>query len=212
MVTEIAFAGGRLKGEVGNDDPYATARELISKGASGSRALSPRDLFRLVCSLQGEDDADSNLICISEFKEIFRLLSFEVSNDQLQVLFALCDVDNSGYISEQEFVAQWERALQQYLSSKQTSVGLSRAQIVLAVSSVTLAMGFLVGFVLMAFGAWGERDIFRVLVSSSFIAGSGTGITKNRNKSAAEGEECDATVEKIIIDDEEAAHDEEPFG
>jgi len=196
--------------EAPSGDRFSLARLLIQKGADSSLPLTPRDLFRLVCSLNGDADADSNEISICEFKEIFRMLSFEVSNEQLEALFALCDLDDSGTISEQEFVTQWNIALQQYLASKQAQVGLSRAQIVVAVTGVTFALGFLVAFVLMAFGAWGERDIFRTLVSSSFIAGSGAGVVNTRDKSAVEGGACDELVETVIKEDKEAARTGEP--
>ena len=51
----------------------------------------------------------------------------------------------------------------------------------------------------MAFCAWGEEDIFRVMVSSSFIAGSGGSIATKRPKAAGEvrnSEELDVILEQ----------------
>ena len=63
---------------------------------------------------------------------------------------------------------------------------LVHSQIFLAVTSFVVVLVLEVIFVLMAFCAWGEEDIFRVMVSSSVIAGSGGGITAGRSKAAGE--------------------------
>ena len=91
---------------------------------------------------------------------------------------------------------------------------ISRTHIVLAVVGIVAVMGILVAFVLLAFAAWDESDVFRVVVSSSFIASAGKGVTSARARAPGEvdGENLTELTDALMQQDANAAEEDDSMG
>lgn len=87
--------------------------------------------------------------------------------------------------------------------------GISKVQIVAAVLTIVTVLVLLICFVIFAGQAWGEPDVFRAVVSSSFIAGSAKATTDSRQQSAAEGGDVDALADIAIEAEEEETSQQE---
>ena len=101
---------------------------------------------------------------------------------------------------------------EQYCALKTDKAGLSRTDLLLAVTFVVLVLGLLIAFVLIAFSAWGEGDDFTACSSrrASSPACEGTSIVSTRPKSA--GDRSSAEVDETIDDIMQKDADEEQGG
>ena len=133
---------------------------------------------------------------MEEFTKFFVLLELDLTDNQKEQLFAFCDVDCSGTISEKEFVDGWERMVEVFLEHAADGVGLSTLQIVSVVLYLLIMLGLLIAFILLALSAWNSNSNFGSSVQTAAIAGVSKVTTKLRTKSAAEDpEQLDGIVE-----------------
>jgi len=142
---------------------------------------------------------------MEEFKRLFELLELDVTDGQKEQLFAFCDTDMSGSISEKEFSNGWEMMTSVFLESSADSLGLSRAQIFTAVAAILTTLVLLIVFILLTLTAWQNEGSFNAVVQSAMISGVGKATATLRQRSKAESaENIDGLVGKIMDEQEEA--------
>lgn len=66
---------------------------------------------------------------LNDIKILVNRLELDIKGKRLETLFALCDKDGNGRVSEEEFVANWEAAVRQHMLSVTEGVGLSQVQV-----------------------------------------------------------------------------------
>ena len=125
-------------------------------------------------------------------------------------LFAFCDTDCSGEISEKEFQEGWDMMLEVLLENAADSLGLSKAQIIMACVYILTILVLLVFFILLTIGAWNNESSFNALVQGTLISGAGKAVTALRQKSKAEdGESLAGLVDEILDGQKDAAAEAE---
>ena len=166
--------------------------------------VTPLDIFMAV-------NTDGNpLVDMKEFKRIFDLLELDITEAQKEQLFAFCDTDCSGVISEKEFQEGWEMMLEVLLENVADSLGLSKAQIIMAWVYILTILVLLVFFILLTIGAWNNESSFNALVQGTLISGAGKAVTALRQKSKAEdGESLEGLVDQILDGQKDAAAEAE---
>ncbi len=129
---------------------------------------------------------------------------------QKEQLFAFCDTDCSGVISEKEFQEGWDMMLEVLLENVADSLGLSKAQIIMAWVYILTILVLLVFFILLTIGAWNNESSFNALVQGTLISGAGKAVTALRQKSKAEdGESLEGLVDQILDGQKDAAAEAE---
>ena len=168
---------------------------LVKEG----KPITPVDIFMAI----NTDGAEA--ISMEQFKRLFELLDLDVTDGQKEQLFAFCDTDMSGFISEKEFSNGWEMLTSVFLESSADSLGLSRAQIFSAVAAVLTTLVLLIMFILLTLTAWQNEGSFNAVVQSVMISGVGKATATLRQRSKAESaDNIDGLVGKIMDEQEEA--------
>jgi len=163
-----------------------------AKGAAGGgKAPTASDLFAMV-NMDGGETVDA-----AEFRGLFQILELDLTESEIEQLFALCDTDLSGELSEKEFVDGWELMLDNLLDEAAASIGLSTMNIVLAVLCLLLVLSLLVSFILIALAAWSSDSPFGAAVQAGLVGGTGSATDNGRKKSPAEDM---AKVEEIATE------------
>jgi len=190
---QAAAADGSLASEVEVEGHEAAAQP------ERKEHISPADLFMAL-------DKDGNdQMSMAEFREMFALLQLNLSESQQDQLFAYCDVDTNGTISSKEFQDGWDTVVKVFLENGAATLGLSKAQIFLAVTSITVFLILLFSFVLVTLAAWSNESSFAAVVQSGLISGAGLASNALRQRSKAESDDVGGLVDKIMDDQQEAA-------
>ena len=165
------------------------------------KVASPNDVFALL-NIEGDE------LSKEEFKAMFKVLDLSLSESQQEQLFALCDVDCSGSISEEEFVQGWDLMVETFVDEGAESVGLGKMQILGIVGYVLTSLSLVIGFILVTLAAWSNEDNFGAVVQSLLIGGAGRTSSQARAKSDAEDpEKVDGLVQGLMS--EQKGPDEE---
>jgi len=168
--------------------------EVVDK----EKEITPADIFMAL------DTDGSGQLTMDQFKRLFDLLELDITDGQKEQLFAFCDSDMTGEISEKEFADGWELMVQVFLENSADSLGLSRTQIFLVVSMLLTTLVLTVVFILLTLTAWQNEGSFEAVVQSVMISGVGKASAALRTRSKAESEEnIDGLVGKIMNDQEE---------
>ena len=89
-------------------------------------------------------------------------------------------------------------------------LGLSKAQIIMAIAYLLTLLILLVTFILITIGAWNNESSFNALVQGTLISGAGKAVTALRQKSKAEdGESLEGLVDQILDGQKDAAAEAE---
>ena len=131
-----------------------------------------------------------------------------MTENQKEQLFAYCDSDCTGTISEKEFTDGWEALVQSFLEQSADSVGLSRAQILGIVVVVTAVLGLLVGFILITLAAYQNESNFNSVIQSMMITGAGKAAVFLRKKGKGEKGNVDDVVSGLMDGQQAAASQE----
>ena len=171
--------------------------ELNVKG----RDVTPVDIFM---ALNSDGDEHPSM---EQFKRLFDLLELDVTETQKEQLFAFCDTDMTGQISEKEFADGWDTLVEVFLENSADSLGLSRAQIFCVVFMLVITLALVVVFILLTLNAW-RGGSFEAFVQSILISGAGKVTAALRSRSKAENaDSIDGLVDKIMSEQEENASD-----
>jgi len=184
-----------------DDEPDADGAPLVSRKEDAE--VTPHDIFVAL------DKDGGGTVGMDEFKEFFEVLELEMTDSQKEQLFAFCDVDCSGEISEKEFEEGWEKMLAVFLEQSAEGQGLSRIQIFIAVLWIVACLALLIVFILITLSPWNNEGSFASVVQSSLISGCGKAAVSLRKKGKAEsGESIDGLAKKIVDNSETAATEE----
>jgi len=122
----------------------------------------------------------------------------QLTKSQKEQLFAFCDADCSGRISEKEFTNGWEKLVQVFLERSATNVGVSNLQILFTVAYLVFMLSLLLAFVLVALAAWNTNDSFIATVQSGLVVACGRMGTALRQRGRAEQGNVDGLVGDIM--------------
>ena len=127
------------------DAAFVAGSEAASAADGGgdvrrTTSVTPEEIFALV-----NTDAD-DVLDRDEFTRMFQILDLELSEAQQEQLFALCDVDCTGTITEEEFVAGWALMVDNFLDEGAEQVGLGRMRIIGIVLYILFALGMVIAF------------------------------------------------------------------
>jgi hypothetical protein len=195
-------------------DPPGKAAGDIEKGAGGGEGedasngtrqikVSPEAIFRLL-DQQGDGELTKE-----EFMAVFTLLDLNMSESQKERLFALCDIDCSGSVSQQEFVNSWSLLLKSFTAEGAEALGLGPTQIILSVAYIVLILGLVIAFILVSLAAWSNEDNFGAVIQSTLISGAGRSSVSSRSKSDAEDPEKAKELTEQHMDQQMAAETSE---
>jgi hypothetical protein len=195
-------------------DPPGEAAGDIEKGAGGGEGedasngtrqikVSPEAIFRLL-DQQGDGELTKE-----EFMAVFTLLDLNMSESQKERLFALCDIDCSGSVSQQEFVNSWSLLLKSFTAEGAEALGLGPTQIILSVAYIVLILGLVIAFILVSLAAWSNEDNFGAVIQSTLISGAGRSSVSSRSKSDAEDPEKAKELTEQHLDQQMAAETSE---
>ena len=194
-----------LEGGLASDLDEQTPEEKAKLDEMKEKSIddvTPLDIFMAV-NTEGKDH-----LKMKDFKRIFELLELDITEAQKEQLFAFCDTDCSGEISEKEFQEGWDMMLEVLLENAADSLGLSKAQIIMACVYILTILVLLVFFILLTIGAWNNESSFNAIVQSALISGVGKATTALRQKSKAESSENLGDIVEGLIDNQKEAADE----
>ena len=197
-------------------DPPEKAAGDIEEGAGGGEGedasngtkqavtkVSPEAIFRLL-DQQGDGELTKE-----EFMAVFKLLDLNMSESQKERLFALCDIDCSGSVSQQEFVNSWSLMLKTFTAEGAEVLGLGPTQIVISVAYIVLILGLVIAFILVSLAAWSNEDNFGAVIQATLISGAGRSSVSSRSKSDAEDPEKAKELTEQHMDEQMAAETSE---
>jgi len=195
---------GRMRSSrpgVGGPGDRAWAEQRWTRPASAGqmRVHSAAALDEMINS---SGDATVNM---EEFKEFFNMLEVNLTEGQVDQLFAFCDLDCSGQISEQEFVNGYDKLVEAFLENAADAQGVSLAQIVLFVATLLTLLTLLIVFVLITLSAWNNESNFTAIVQGGLISGVGKASTALRRRSKAEEKNVDSMVSEVMKDGADTA-------
>ena len=192
--------------------PSEPGRDVLEQGLSSSapesqdgadeeEGLKPNDASpeRIFAMLNAYGDGDGELTK-EEFASMFKLLDLKLSEAQQEQLFALCDVDCNGTVSEEEFVRGWSLMVETFTNDGAEALGLGQVQIVVTVASIVTMLGLIIAFILVTLAAWANEDSFGALVQSALVAGSGSASKAGRTQSDVEDPEKGDEMARALID------------
>merc|ERR1711990_97738 len=101
------------------------------------------DLFTLL-----EKNEDEQ-VEFSEFKGLMERLNLGISELQIEQLFAYCDVDASGFISEKELTESWEYLVSTLMEAAAETAGVGNTEIVLVCALIITWLVLLFAFIFL---------------------------------------------------------------
>lgn len=143
-----------------------------------------RDLFHLL----NKDDDD--VLSIDEFKNLFTELDIEMSDEKQDMLLAICDIDGSGTIDEEEFVNAWDYFQMVFVEEAAAQAGVGYWHVAVTVAVTVLMVFLLFVFIFLAMAAWSNEDNFVTVIRSLIITVMGGVIGAIRPKRHIEDEEA----------------------
>jgi uncharacterized membrane protein len=215
----------------------------LGKAERDKQEITAADIFALLKEARdaeleelGKEPIDE--IDRSAFRRLFGALDLDLSDGQLDRLFAVMDLSGSNTISVGEFEGAWDLLQTEIVEEHVKKLGVSGGQICVMVMIFALLLVVLLTFILLivsAYAAWGanprraERtratltltrqaavgrwvgeDNFGAVIKSSLIAFVGQSVTKIRTRSKAEvGDgDLDDLVENVMAEQEEQANED----
>jgi len=133
--------------------------------------FNARDLFHLL----NKDDDD--VLSVDEFKNLFTELDIEMSEERQDMLLAICDIDGSGEIDQEEFVNAWEYFQQVFVEQAADDAGLGYWHVAVTVVLTVFIVLMLFGFIFLAMSAWTNEDDFVTVIRSLIITVMGGAIS-----------------------------------
>ena len=139
-----------------------------------------------------------------EFSELFRKLQINVPKRKQEQMFAFCDSDNSGTVSQEEFAESWGWVEEQMILEAAEEAGVDDAAIVVAIVSLLLLLAAVFSFIFVAIRAWNNQGSFDAVVQSFLVVASGK-VTTLAQKKPKSAEELDDLVDDVVSGAPEAA-------
>uniref|UniRef100_A0A7S2FLW4 EF-hand domain-containing protein n=1 Tax=Haptolina brevifila TaxID=156173 RepID=A0A7S2FLW4_9EUKA len=146
----------------------------------------------------------------ADFRRLFSALDLDLTEGQLEGLFAVVDLSGNRKVSAQEFEGAWDLLQKEMVEAHVQKLGLSPAQIFISVSLVLVILIILLVFLLLIVSAWVGEDNFGAVVKSGLVTFVGTSITRVRSKTKAEAGEgqLDEVVNVVLGEQADEANDE----
>ena len=121
-----------------------------------------------------------------EFESLFDRLQIDVSEQQKKQMFAHCDTDADGLISQQEFLDAWKWLEEKLVSDAAADMGLSDGSAIVTVGTMVLMLTLLFAFIFVALKGWKDSGSFESTVQSMFLSFSG--VAAHYSRKASKGE------------------------
>merc|ERR1712070_757963 len=147
----------------------------------GDKKFSARDLFHVL------NDDNNDHLDVEEFKSLFTTLNIEMPEEKQEKLLALCDMDCSGTIDEEEFASSWAYFHEAIIEQAAGEAGLSYGYIIVTVCSVLFLVVLVFAFVFSALTGWSNEGNFVTVIRSMIVTFIGTTVTLFRRRTAMEG-------------------------
>lgn len=157
------------KGDFGRDGSLFAHGDGADGDLTGDGQFDARDLFHIL-----NQDGDDTL-SIEEFKNLFTALQIDISQEKQDMLLAVCDLDCSGTIDEEEFANAWDYFHDVFLEEAADAAGLSGYHIVVTVVLAGLILVLMFVFIFLAISAWSNEGNFATTIRSlilTFVGGS----------------------------------------
>lgn len=170
-----ASAGGSGDGGPKDDEARtdeANARLISDAWLQGK--VTAADIFKAV------DVDNSDGINMEELADYMKQMDIKMSPMRLERLFAYCDTDGSGSISQMEFEQGWEYIIDEMANDLLETVGLSaNHQMVTILLLFTVAL-LVIGFLFLAIYSYNNEDSFASSVQSMLVVASSTAVTNSK--------------------------------
>jgi len=219
--TRLAEALKKAKAEVQEEKQISAAKKIIDAAGDGMRRRqlqwdescversipeeekkrkpSPGELFSVL------DKNENGEVDLVEFRGLMQKLDIGIQPAQMEQLFAYCDVDASGSISEKEMTESWDFLVSTLMESAAQSSGVGTTDIIVTCCTLFVALVLLMCFIFLALQGWYNESSFDSMVQSGMVSLSGMAMKRVRSKVAAEGddESIQATIGSLTqLDDE----------
>jgi hypothetical protein len=134
----------------------------------------------------------------TQFFYLFDLFDINLSrHDKLQI-FAYCDLDYTGRVTQLEFAEAWQWIEARLIEQMLKEFGLGEHSIIITVVVIALVVIALFAFIFVALKAFAVADSFESVIQSIMVAGAGAGVHLKRNKSKGEEVEDDKGSSGIV--------------
>jgi len=189
----------------------------LGKAERDKQEITAADIFALLKEARdaeleelGKEPVEDDEIDRSAFRRLFGALDLDLSDGQLDRLFAVMDLSGSNTISVGEFEGAWDLLQTEIVEEHVKKLGVSGGQICVMVMIFALLLVVLLTFILLIVSAWVGEDNFGAVIKSSLIAFVGQSVTKIRTRSKAEvGDgDLDDLVENVMAEQEEQANED----
>ena len=131
---------------------------------------------------------------------------------RLEQLYAFCDTDCDGSISEGEFVKGYDKMVQVFVEKSAAQAGVSRVQILIFVALLLLMLSLFIVFILLTLSMWNAESSFTAVVQAGLVSGCGKAATFLRAKSKAEEGNVDSLVHGAVGSHQEATDEAGTLG
>lgn len=154
--------------------------------------ITPSAIFDLL------DDDGNQLLTFEEFRRLFANVDDTMSEAQIEQLFAYCDVDGSGTITQTELEEAWDFMAAKIVDQEMASLGLTTVDIVIGLVLVVSTLVALFAFIFLALQGWHSEKAFDSAVQTVLVAASGKVVTKFRRLTKGEKTDMDRQCEEIM--------------
>jgi len=169
--------------------------DAMDSDINGDGIFDARDLFHMLN--RNEDGTMDDVLTIDEFRELFVALNIDISEEKQDKLLALCDIDCSETIDEEEFVNAWDYFHEVFLEEAASQAGLSWLHVFTTVVLMTMMILLVFAFVFVAMAAWSNENNFVVVIRSLIITFMGGATSIMRPKGDIERGDASKTQASV---------------
>uniref|UniRef100_A0A7S0STV0 EF-hand domain-containing protein n=1 Tax=Mantoniella antarctica TaxID=81844 RepID=A0A7S0STV0_9CHLO len=183
-------------GDGDGDDARASeaSTQLISQAIVNGK-VTAADIFSAV------DTDNSDDITMEELADYMKQMDINMSSMRLERLFAYCDTDGSGNISQMEFEQGWEYIMDEMSNDLLESMGLSpNHQMVTIITLFTVAL-LVICFLFLAIYSYNNEDSFASSVQSILVVASSTLVTNAKKTINEDPKTLNKKINQFIHDD-----------
>jgi len=177
------------KAPVKVDDSEAGFKEYHD--ANKGKEVTLTDIFQLL------DTDQSGVLQRSEFKELFTSMGDKMPPQVIDQLFAYCDADGSGTITETELEEGWAYVSHKIVEERMAEFGTSWVDILIAIIYAVVTLCVLFAFIFLALQGWSSETSFTSIVQTALVSGCGRIVTGVRKRAPAEKPDVDDIMEEM---------------
>lgn len=206
--------GDRKGADADDDQPEVTAADIFALLVERHASEKASTTMPAVVATSKEAVAmagDDSQLAIADFRRLFQLLELHFTASEEERLFAMTDLDGSGFVTAAEWEAAWDDLTDEMITRLVSEAGLSRQRVL---GMVAALVGLLIVFFIFLFttlSGWYSQKSFDAVVQSTLFAFVGRIAIACRGKAkaeAADNEELSRMVDGMLGEQRGKSEDE----